>query len=68
MTSAECMILPVLVSTKKKFAGPNTPFSITVLGSRSTTPDSEATTTKPSLVIEYREGRNPLRSRAAPTN
>ncbi len=42
------------------------PFSITFAGSMSSTPASEANTTSPSSVTQYRPGRRPLRSRTAP--
>ena len=39
----------------------------TVDGSRSSTPASEAITTRPSSVTQIRDGRRPLRSSTAPT-
>ena len=57
---------PAAVSARKMRPGWRRPFLITVAGSMSSTPTSLASTTRPSLVTQYRPGRRPLRSRTAP--
>jgi len=57
---------PAAVSARKTRPGCSRPFLITVAGSMSSTPTSLASTTRPSLVTQYRPGRRPLRSSTAP--
>jgi hypothetical protein len=54
-------------STRNIRPGLSRPFLTTVAGSMSSTPASEASTTRPSSVTQYRDGRRPLRSSTAPT-
>ena len=60
------MIRPLAVSARKIRPGCSLPFLITVAGSMSSTPTSLASTTRPSLVTQYRPGRSPFRSSTAP--
>ncbi|MCY1233212.1 hypothetical protein D9M72_457440 [compost metagenome] len=67
LTSSSSMIRPASVSTRNILPGETRPFLTTLEGSTSMTPTSEANTTNPSSVIQYRPGRRPLRSSVAPT-
>ena len=58
---------PCAVSTKNIRPGCRRIRRTTFDGSRSSTPASEAITTKPSSVTQIRDGRKPLRSSTAPT-
>ena len=60
------MIRPADVSARKIRPGCSLPLRTTVAGSMSSTPTSLASTTRPSLVTQYRPGRRPLRSSTAP--
>jgi hypothetical protein len=60
---------PAAVSARKTRPGCSRPLRITVVSgseSMSSTPTSLASTTRPSLVTQYRPGRRPLRSSTAP--
>ena len=57
---------PCAVSTRNIRPGCSRILFTTVEGSRSSTPASEAITTRPSLVTQMRDGRRPLRSSTAP--
>ena len=66
MTSSSSTMRPVAVSARKTRPGCSRPFLTTVAGSMSSTPTSLASTTRSSLVTQYRPGRRPLRSSTAP--
>lgn len=57
---------PCAVSTRNMRPGCSRIRRTTLAGSRSSTPASDAITTKPSSVTQIREGRKPLRSSTAP--
>ena len=58
---------PWVVSTRNIRPGCSRIRRTTVDGSRSSTPASDAITTRPSSVTQIRDGRRPLRSSTAPT-
>ncbi len=66
ISSSETM-RPWAVSTRNIRPGCRRSFCTTVAGSRSSTPASEAITTRPLSVTQMRDGRRPLRSSTAPT-
>ena len=67
LISASSTIRPCAVSTRNIVPGDTRPLRTILRSPTSTTPTSEAKTTRPSSVTQNRPGRSPLRSSRDPT-
>ena len=67
LISASSTIRPARVSTRNMVPGATRPLRTTRRSPTSTTPTSDAKTTRPSSVCQKRPGRSPLRSSTDPT-
>ncbi len=68
LISSSSMMRPATVSTRNIFPGRRRPRRATRPGAMSSTPVSDASTIRPSVVTSHRPGRRPLRSSVAPTS